>query len=94
MRPLITEATGPQTVAVTLGPDSARQLAHRLAHRVGRPWLATAYTGALTNAEIHLSGDDVDAFADSTADAHDIAAQPDLPDDRHDAVADGWRDNA
>ena len=90
-RPLISEATGPGSLAVVLGEDAARQLAHR---GTAVPSLRRLLVERLTGAEIHLSGDDVDAFADSTADAHDIASSPDLPDDRYDAVADSWKDQA
>jgi len=89
-RPLVTDCTGPRSVVVTLGEDAARQLAH---HITSGPGGRRLYTRVLTGAEIHLTGEDVDAFADSTADAHEIASQdPALLDDRYDAVADAWKD--
>ena len=90
-RPLITECEGDRRLVVTLGEDSARQIAHQIftapAHR---SWAV----GALAGAEIHLSGDDAEALADSTADAWDCATDPQCDAaDAADRLIDTWKDD-
>ena len=90
-RPLVTECEGDRRLVVTLGEDAARQIAQ---HLYVLPVIRTAAAERLTGAEVHLSGDDAEALADSTADAWGCATDPDrAAADAADRLIDAWKDD-